>query len=170
MTSLLAWDPVYVLDRGLWLSNLSIDQNHLGHLLKYKLRGPTFWISDTVGLGWDSRFDIFSRSPADPDADAVGSGLRHFRSSFFPTESFCHCENPTNTVVSYCIRPITKDCHWGWKTLKFFQACMRWHNVFLPLIHWWAFIGHLHASHYSRHGAREVDKAGDASVFLVLRL
>lgn len=38
-----------------WFSNLSIHQNYLEGFLKHKLLGPTFRVSNSVGLGWAPR-------------------------------------------------------------------------------------------------------------------
>ena len=36
----------------LWFSNLSMHQNYLEVLIKYRLLDPTFRISDSIGFGW----------------------------------------------------------------------------------------------------------------------
>lgn len=55
---------------------------------------------------------------------AQGSYFENLVGNDSTKKSCCHCENPVNTVVSYCVNPITKIVIEG-ERLKFFQVYMR---------------------------------------------
>lgn len=85
---------------------------------------------------------MFHKFAGDADADAVGPGiilwepLSKLLGMTALKESFCHCENPVNTVASYhvVLFPSQKIDIGGEKIPKFFQVYMSWCNELL-LIH-----------------------------------
>lgn len=130
MTSLCFEIPLFPWQKFLWPVVLKLDHTSesSGALVKIQTGNPTSRTSDPVDLEWDLRIYIFNKSPGDADADAVGPGiilwepLPRLLGMTALKESFCHHENPVNTVAFYDIvlYPSQKIVIGGEKILKFF--------------------------------------------------